>query len=634
MANSRRSIHNTLLLYGILPVLAIAVIFFGWLTAICTLNYFEERDALIERYNDQVSDNFLSLGDFDLLDPVSREQYDRLRRQFIQDLLILVSLLFVACVLPFLVTRYIQHLILENFDLLRARLDSGAVENSSLMPRSFEFRELAAIAETLRETTRERIETEQRWKQAETKLVAANKSLTRRADELRDGRKVALSMMEDAELARGELEQMNLRLQEVLEQAKQSAKEAEIANKAKSEFLATISHEIRTTLNGVIGFIDILNETELNKEQLECVFNAKASGQALLELINDVLDFSKIESGHLLLEERRFNIVRMLRELSARFYSEAATRAIHLEVSISEDVPSLVVGDEVRIRQVVTNLLSNAIKFTQKGEVRLILKVDQAVEAGKLCELEFEIRDTGIGMTKEQLKKLFIPFSQGDSSTTRRYGGTGLGLAISKRLAEAMDGRIWATSREGEGSSFYMSLKVTAEAGPESSDQVLPELIQMMPASKAPTSKKGKAVLKDGLIAVAEDNKANQRVLMMMLKRLGYSAQFFENGSLLIDHLRAHPCKLVFMDLQMPVMDGIEAAEKIRQGDAGDEMKDVKIVALTANVLAKDRERCLNAGMDEYMGKPIKRDLLDDTVRRLVGEHSSPESNPNATRCR
>lgn len=614
-----KSLHSTFFVYALVPVIAVAIIIFGWLIFVKTEIFLDaEQELILKQAKErgiQADDPSAHAKDVSL---IGSYEVDRLRRLYLQDIGILLTLLLIGCITPVLAMRYIQRLLLNNLDLLQERLEGGAQQTSALMPQSFEFREFEEVAATLDKTIAERSETESRWKSAESKLVAANGSLLKQAEELKAGRRNALAMIEDAEIARDKLEKMNLRLKEVLEQAKQSAEDAKVANKAKSEFLATISHEIRTPLNSVIGFIEILHDTKLSAEQLECVSNARASGKALLDLISDVLDFSKVESGHLILEEREFNIARMLRDLTARFYKEAASRAIHMELSVSEKIPDVIRADEYRIRQIITNLLSNAIKFTQKGEIRILVDVEGGWTPGESCKIKFEVRDTGIGMNTAQLKKLFQPFSQGDSSTTRKYGGTGLGLAISKKLAEAMEGRIWVESREGKGSSFFVQLTVIATDASSAPFQVASARNVDVGIQKLVKTKQEKVKLKEDLIAVAEDNKANQRVLMMMLKRIGYSAKFFENGALLIDHLKKHPCKLVFMDLQMPIMDGIEAAEKIRKGHAGDAMRDVKIVALTANVLAEDKERCMKVGMDEYMGKPIRRDILDETVRRLI----------------
>jgi CheY-like chemotaxis protein len=337
-----------------------------------------------------------------------------------------------------------------------------------------------------------------------------------------------------------------------------------------------------------------------------------------MSLINDILDFSKIESGKLSLENRDFLIVPLARELTSMFFNQAAEKGINLEIEISEDVPRKVSGDEVRIRQVLMNLLSNAIKFTSRGEVCLSVLLHMEPDESGVMELEFSVRDTGIGIEHEQLNKLFKPFSQADSSTTRKYGGTGLGLAISKRLCEAMGGSIWATSVPGEGSTFFARVRVGEPEEATSTDSQ-PKKIQKKrekPLEEANKTSDENANCKLNLY-VAEDNKANQRVMTLMLRRLGFKAQIADNGQALIDLIRENEVDLIFMDLQMPLMDGLEATAAIRAGEAGERHKDVRIVALTANATAGDEARCLNAGMDGYLSKPLKVDALKAMIEKF-----------------
>jgi len=424
---------------------------------------------------------------------------------------------------------------------------------------------------------------------------------------LKEGRRIAQRMIKDAELARQEVEKINARLNEVIDQARESAREADFANRAKSEFLATMSHEIRTPLNGIIGFIELLANTELNAEQSDYLDTVRVSSETLLSLVNDVLDFSKIETGNLNLESREFKLVPMLRVLNAMFFNQAAEKGIIFNLEIGEEVPRKVLGDETRLRQILTNFLSNAIKFTDAGEVRLSLMLHAEVDADGMVELEFEVRDTGIGIGREQLKKLFRPFTQGDASTTRKYGGTGLGLAICKRLAEAMGGKVWATSTLGEGSCFYLRVRVgVVNAG----DRLPPQTLVEAEVSSSVDKSKLRAF-------IAEDNRANQRVITQMLKRLGIEAEAFENGQELLQMLQQRSADLILMDLQMPVMDGLEATAAIRAGAAGAGCKEIKIVALTANALAGDEERCLSAGMDSYLTKPLKLAALEAALDQL-----------------
>lgn len=368
-----------------------------------------------------------------------------------------------------------------------------------------------------------------------------------------------------------------------------------------------MSHEIRTSLNGVIGFMEMLNSTKLDDEQRDYVESVKTSGEVLMALINNVLDFSKIESGHLHLELREFSLAVVVEETAATFRRECKQRGLQLQVDITPNVPSAVIGDENRIRQILTNLIGNAVKFTNSGSITVNVHSKDAEPSG-LCDIQLEVRDTGIGMDDAHLDRLFRPFSQGDSSMARRFGGTGLGLAITKRLSEAMDGRVWATSTLGEGSSFFVQLKLRMAL----SDIASP------PPNQSESSKKV-SILKIGeryplRIVVAEDNAANQRVLMIMLKRLGWRSHFVDNGKELIDYLQENMVDLIFMDLQMPIMDGLEATSRIRSGEAGESFKAVPIVALTANALQGDEERCLRSGMSSYMTKPLKLDILESKI--------------------
>ena len=547
------------------------------------------------------------------LGSMNDERMQKLNQHLMLEITLALALIVIGIGIPVLVSKHISNLVEQNLNLLGDRLSSGGREGSVLMHQVFYFSEFKGVAAKMRYVLRERGETEQRWKRAEKELVGMNNDLLNQAQELNQGSKVAFSMMEDAEKAQHELEEVNRRLNLVIEEARASAQEADFANRAKSDFLATMSHEIRTPLNGIIGFIDMLTETDLTEEQLDYVNTVRSSGKTLMALISDVLDFSKIESGHLNLEIRTFNLVSMLRDLVSLFFNEATQKGIHLHVEIGEDVSRMVEGDEMRIRQVLSNLLANAVKFTEKGEINLNVSRDTAADEHGMCAIEFEVRDTGIGMSPQQLRKLFRPFSQGDSSTTRKYGGTGLGLVICKRLAEAMGGKVWATSRVARGSSFYARIQVAE-----------------VDLDKSVTPQRGVSVLKPDLgaskklgetlplkIVVAEDNRANQRVMMMLLRRLGWEAEYKENGAELLEHLQENPCDLVFMDLQMPVMDGLEATKQIRLGAASEAVKDVKIIALTANALSTDEARCLEVGMDAYLSKPIKMDLMEQLVSEL-----------------
>lgn len=620
MDNRPNSIAKAFTVYAGLPMVMLLCLVVGVLASFRLAEYSEDCALLEVQLNEWVLDMEESPGDrINEIEAIRGEHMRKLNQDLMLEMTLALAILVVGIGIPVMVSKHISSIVEQNLNLLGDRLSSGGREGSALMHQVFDFAEFKGVAEKMRHVLRERGETEQRWKRAEKELVGMNNDLRNQAQELNQGRKVAFSMMEDAEMAQRELEEVNRRLNEVIEEARASAQEADFANRAKSDFLATMSHEIRTPLNGVIGFIDMLSDTDLSEEQMDYVNTVRSSGKTLMALINDVLDFSKIESGHLNLEVRTFNLVTMLRELTGLFFNEATRKGIVLNVEIGEDVSRMVDGDETRIRQILTNLLANAVKFTETGEIRLIVTRDSIPDQHGKCALEFEVRDTGIGITPLQLRKLFRPFSQGDSSTTRKYGGTGLGLVICKRLAEAMGGKVWASSRVGKGSSFFTRIQVTVVDGHGS---VTPghiplkqeEVDEPVELEASPQKPGERLPLK---ITVAEDNHANQRVLMIMLRRLGWEADFQENGEQLIEHLKGNDCDLVFMDLQMPVMDGLEATRLIRSGAAGDTVKDVKIIALTANALSSDEARCLDIGMDAYLSKPLKISMLEQRIFEL-----------------
>ncbi|MGB0414202.1 MAG: ATP-binding protein [Coraliomargarita sp.] len=627
MSNAK-SISRAFMLHAGAPMVLVLCLVVGWLTSTKVTDYLEEREVHVTKINQMIlrgSDN--PEKQIDELEVIHRECLSELNRQFIQDMALSLAILGLGIAVPILIARHLSQLVEANLQLLEDHLSEGNRGGSFFMPRSFDFKEFNSITKTLRLTLRERNETEQRWKRAEKELVNANADLVERANELREGRKVALSMMEDAEMAREELEALNLRLNEAIEQTKAAARNAEIANNAKSDFLATMSHEIRTPLNGVIGFIDMLEQTNLDCEQKDYAESLKSSGEALMALINDILDFSKIESGNLEIEQCEFNLLRMLRELTAMFFADATKKGIQLKLNIDKEVPRIIEGDETRLRQILMNLISNAVKFTESGEVSIHVIRRSSLTIGEPCELEFEVSDTGIGIETEQLEKLFSPFLQADSSTTRKYGGTGLGLAICKRLCEAMNGRVSAKSVIGGGSSFFVELSVRAirlehstatpfpHKGQYSNDTPIDSTQSVTPAAEAkPTKLAANLPLS---IAVAEDNIANQRLLELMLKRLGWTADFCDNGQALLKQMNRAEYDLIFMDLQMPVMDGIEASVAIREGQGGESNQATKIIALTANALSGDEDRCLEAGMDAYLNKPIKIDDLKDAILNL-----------------
>ena len=610
MNKRKRSISRMVYVYAALAIIAVVVVVVGWMASDQFGQYIEERTQLIEQVNTMISDiEFNQIEQIDEIEFIREERSKIQQQEFVRSALLAISVLLFGVTLPILATRYFVQRLHANLDLLNDYLSKIGRGTTALMPQTFEFKEFDEISETLRQVARDHGETEQRWKRAEIELISTNSDLIEQASELTKGRKFALSMMEDADNAREELEVTNDRLNQMIEQATRATHAADSANRAKSDFLATISHEIRTPLNGIIGFVEMLDETRLNEEQDDFLIRIKSSSEALMSLINDVLDFSKVESGHLNLELRDFSILPMINSLNSMFLSQATEKGLSLKISVDESVPRKIKGDETRLRQILLNLLSNAIKFTKSGDVSLHVSTHSIDSESNFVELEFEVRDTGIGMSPEEISRLFMPFSQGDSSTTRKYGGTGLGLAICKSLSEAMGGKVWATSVLREGSSFFSRVRVDIveirDAHALSSESENAEVI----SSGTINNKEEFDKPADSLplkIAVAEDNMANQRVIMIMLRRLGWESEFAENGRELLDLVRNKDYDLIFMDVQMPLMDGLEATRRLRAGDAGEGLKDVKIIALTANALSGDEARCLESGMNAYMTKPLK----------------------------
>jgi CheY-like chemotaxis protein len=401
--------------------------------------------------------------------------------------------------------------------------------------------------------------------------------------------------------------EINTELEAAIALANEMARQANQANQAKSDFLANMCHEIRTPINGVLGMTTLLMATPMTREQQECAEMVHTSARALLSLINDILDFSKIEAGLLEIEHIGFSLSELVRDVRLLFRLSAEEKGIWFTVRSDERAPDSLLGDPGRLRQVLINLVGNAIKFTTAGSVSVAVDLDRL--ENQRAVLRFTVTDTGIGIPKDKHDMIFASFTQVDTSTSRTFGGTGLGLAISKQLVSKMGGEIGLSSTLGKGSVFWFTVDLAV-----SSDPVPDAGIRSAGGFGSDFKASGARVL------VVEDNAINQKVARGFLRHFGLEVDIAGNGWEAVEMAATTPYALIFMDVQMPGMNGYDATREIRKirDDLG--LPRVPIIAMTANAMAHDRDLCLQAGMDDYIPKPFSPETLAAQLRCWLGD--------------
>jgi PAS domain S-box-containing protein len=418
--------------------------------------------------------------------------------------------------------------------------------------------------------------------------------------------------------ARREAEEALQREKEGALALRRAKETAETINRTKSLFLANMSHELRTPMTGVLGMIEIALEGNLDPQQRDCIETAGRSARSLLQILNDILDMTMIEEGKLSIDEREFPPAACVKLAVEILIPEARRKGIELILSMADDLPEIVVGDKLRLQQILTNLIGNAVKFTEKGKVEVTVAAGDRTAAGRR-ELTFTVADTGIGIPPDSQGILFRPFSQADASHTRRFGGTGLGLAISREIVERMGGTIGFDSEEGQGSRFSFTLPL-CEAG-----CVCGELpVSVSPVAKTVPHPAGSARPR---LLIAEDDAITTKVFGMMLKNLEFDFDFVADGRRVVEMWEKGGYDLIIMDVQMPVLDGFKATAIIRERER-ESGGHVPILAMTAHALREDEEKCLAAGMDAYVSKPIDFMKCIEVIREMLAKQADRLKTP------